>query len=188
MPLALRLRLPRSRQRWCARTGLGGGGWRLRGLAARRADRPRRTPCTTCPRYPCTAGEQTHTHTLTQTDARRWSISQETRREAGEVFASVCSSLALRPRRTRTRPRSSLDNIAKLQDAETSLCVSSVRGVMNNSDCRSFSGLQWEVRKTKQSTRKRCNYSLLDVSPVMIRRGYTSRTKIQSAPLATCGG
>lgn len=130
----------------------------------------------------------TNTHTLTQTDARRWSISQETRREAGEVFASVCSSLALRPRRTRTRPRSSLDNIAKLQDAETSLCVSSVRGVMNNSDCRSFSGLQWEVRKTKQSTRKRCNYSLLDVSPVMIRRGYTSRTKIQSAPLATCGG
>lgn len=52
--------LPQSRQRWCVHTGLGGGGWRLQGLVARRANPLRRTPYTTSPRYSCTAGKEMH--------------------------------------------------------------------------------------------------------------------------------
>ena len=73
--------LPQSRRPWCVHTGLGGGGWRPRGLAARRANPLRRTLCTKSPRYSCTAGQDKHAHIYTNchSDIKRFHMRHDMR-------------------------------------------------------------------------------------------------------------
>lgn len=80
---------PQSRPLWCAHIGLGGDGWHLQGLAARRANLPRHTPYTTSPHYSCTAGEETHAdiYANCHTDIKKF---QKTWHEA-VWYTSLCS-------------------------------------------------------------------------------------------------